>query len=49
MSLEYLQVDALNVIALIAWAIGMVLIVTTSRYRPRPPAEVELSTSNAGS
>jgi hypothetical protein len=35
----------LNVIALIAWAVGMALIVTTSRYRPRPPASVELSAS----
>ncbi len=45
LSLRFLQVDALNVIALIAWAVGMALIVTTSRYRPRPPASVEMSTS----
>ena len=49
MSLQYLQVDSLNVIALIAWAVGMALIVTTSRYRPRPPASVDLSTLNSGS
>jgi hypothetical protein len=48
-SLKYLQVDALNVIALIAWAVGMALIVTTSRYRPRTPGSVELSTLNSGS
>jgi hypothetical protein len=49
MSLQYLQVDTLNAIALIAWAVGMALIVTTSRYRPRPPASVDLSTLNSGS
>jgi hypothetical protein len=49
MSLRYLRVDSLNVIALIAWAVGVTLIVTTSRYRPRPPASVELSTLNSGS
>lgn len=43
MSLQYLPVDALNVLALIAWAVGMLLIVTTSRYRPRPPAPIELT------
>ena len=49
LSLQYLQVDNLNVIALIVWAVGMALIVTTSRYRPRPPASVEQSTLNSGS
>jgi hypothetical protein len=49
MSLQYLEVNTLNVIALIAWAVGMALIVTTSRYRPRPPASVDLSTLNSGS
>jgi len=49
MSLQYLRVDTLNVIALIAWVVGMVLIVTTSRYRPRPPASVDLSTLNSES
>jgi len=49
MSLQYLQVDTLNAIALIAWVVGMALIVTTSRYRPRPPASVDLSTLNSGS
>jgi hypothetical protein len=49
LSLQHLPVDVLNVIALIAWAVGMALIVTTSRYRPRPPASVELSTLNSGS
>jgi hypothetical protein len=49
MSLEYLRMDTLNVIALIAWAVAMALIVTTSRYRPRPPASVDLSTLNSGS
>jgi hypothetical protein len=48
MSLQYLQVDALNVLALIAWAVGMACIVTTSRYRPRPPTSVELSALNSG-
>jgi hypothetical protein len=48
-SLQYLEVNTLNVIALIAWAVGMALIVTTSRYRPRPPASVEQSTLNSGS
>jgi hypothetical protein len=48
MSLQHLQVDALNVIALIAWAVGMVCIVTTSRYRPQPPASVELSALESG-
>jgi hypothetical protein len=43
MSLRYLHVDILNVIALIAWAVGVALIVTTSRYRPRPTASTELS------
>jgi len=47
-SLKYLSVDALNVVALIAWAAGMTLIVTTSRYRPRPPASIELSALNTG-
>lgn len=47
LSLRYLPVDAFNVIALIAWAAGMVLIVTTSRYRPRPPASIELSDLNS--
>jgi hypothetical protein len=49
MSLQYLHVDTLNVIALIAWAVGMVCIVTTSRYRPQSPASVELSALNSGS
>lgn len=49
LSLQYLSVDVLNVIALIAWAVGMALIVTTSRYRPRPPASIELSALNSGS
>jgi hypothetical protein len=49
LSLQNLQVNVLNVIALIAWAIGMTLIVTTSRYRPRPPASIELSAVNSGS
>ena len=49
LSLQNLQVNVLNVIALIAWAIGMTLIVTTSRYRPRPPASLELSALNTGS
>ena len=49
MSLQHLPVNTLNVIALVAWAVGMALIVTTSRYRPRPPASVELSTLNSGS
>lgn len=48
MSLPNLNVGVLNVIALVAWAIGMALIVTTSRYRPRPPASVELSALNTG-
>jgi hypothetical protein len=48
MSLQHLQVDTLNVVALIAWAVGMACIVTTSRYRPQPPASVELSTLNSG-
>ena len=42
MSLQYLRVDSLNVVALIVWAVGLVCIVTTSRYRPQPPASVEL-------
>ncbi len=46
-SLQHLPVDALNVIALLAWAVGMTLIVTTSRYHPRPPASVELSPVNS--
>ena len=49
MSLQHLPVNTLNVIALVAWAVGMALIVTTSRYRPRPPASVELSTLSSGS
>lgn len=49
LSLQNLPVDTLNVIALIVWAVGMALIVTTSRYRPRPPAPVELSTLNSES
>jgi hypothetical protein len=49
MSLQYLPVDSLNVIALIGWVVGMVLIVTTSRYRPRPPASIELSAANSRS
>jgi hypothetical protein len=49
MSLQHLRVNTLNVIALVAWAVGMTLIVTTSRYRPRPPALVELSTLSSGS
>ena len=48
MSLQHLPMNALNVIALVAWAVGMALIVTTSRYRPRPPAS-ELSTLSSGS
>jgi len=48
MSLQYLQVDTLNVFGLIAWAVGMTLIVTTSRYHPRPPTPVDLSTFNSG-
>jgi hypothetical protein len=48
LSLKYLELNPLNVIALIAWAVGMALIVTTSRYRPRPPASVELSALNSG-
>jgi len=48
LSLRYLNVGVLNVVALIAWAVGMVLIVTTSRYRPRPPASIELSALNSG-
>ncbi len=49
MSLRYLPVNTLNVIALVAWAVGMALIVTTSRYRPRPPASFELSPLSSGS
>jgi hypothetical protein len=49
MSLQYLRVDSLNVVALIVWAVGLVCIVTTSRYRPQPPASVELSALNSGS
>jgi hypothetical protein len=49
MSLQYLHVDTLNVIALIAWAVGLVCIVTTSRYRPQRPASVELSALESGS
>ena len=49
LSLENLPVSVLNVIALIAWAVAMTLIVTTSRYRPRPPASLELSALNTGS
>jgi hypothetical protein len=49
MSLRYLQVEPLNVIALIAWALGMVCIVTTSRYRPQSSASVELTALNSGS
>lgn len=48
MSLQFLQVDTLNVIALIAWAMGMVCIVTTSRYRPQSSASIELSALNSG-
>jgi multisubunit Na+/H+ antiporter MnhB subunit len=48
-SLQNLPVNLLNVIALIAWATGMALIVTTSRYRPRPPVSVEHSALNPGS
>lgn len=48
LSLRYLPVDALNVIALFAWAVGMALIVTTSRYRPRPPSSVEVTALNSG-
>jgi len=48
LSLRNLPVDAFNVIALIAWAAGMVLIVSTSRYRPRPPAPIGLSAVNSG-
>jgi hypothetical protein len=49
LSLQNLPVSLLNVIALIAWTLGMMLIVTTSRYRPRPPASIELSALNTGS
>ena len=49
LSLPYLEVNTLNVIALIAWAIGMALIVTTSRYRPRPSSSVGLSAITSGS
>jgi hypothetical protein len=49
LSLQHLKVDSLNVIALIAWAVGMVCIVTTSRYRPQSVASVELSTVKSGS
>ena len=49
MSLRYLPVNTLNVIALVAWAVGMALIVTTSRYRPRPPASIGLSPLGSGS
>jgi hypothetical protein len=48
LSLRYLNVGVLNVVALIVWAVGMVLMVTTSRYRPRPPASIELSALNSG-
>ena len=48
LSLRNLPLDAFNVIALIAWAAGMVLIVSTSRYRPRPPASIGLSAVNSG-
>ncbi len=48
LSLRNLQVNALNVIALIAWAVAMALIVTTSRYRPRPPSSVEVTALNTG-
>jgi hypothetical protein len=47
LSLQHLPVDTLNVIALIAWAVGMACIVTTSRYRPQPPASMELSALNS--
>jgi hypothetical protein len=47
LSLPNLPLDSLNVVALIAWAVGMTLIVSTSRYRPRPSASVELSTVKA--
>jgi hypothetical protein len=44
LSLQFLQVDALNVTALVVWAVGMALIVTTSRYRPQTLESIELST-----
>jgi Na+/H+ antiporter NhaD/arsenite permease-like protein len=43
LTLPYLHVNALNVVALVIWAIGIVSIVTTSRYRPQRPPSVELS------
>jgi hypothetical protein len=49
MSLRYLNVDGLNVIALIAWAVGMACIVTTSRYRPQPPTSMEMTALKSGS
>jgi len=49
LSLQFLNLDAFNVIALVAWFVAMALIVTTSRYRPRPAASVELSPLNSGS
>jgi hypothetical protein len=48
LSLRYLPVDAFNVIALFVWAVAIVLIVTTSRYRPRPPSSVEVTPLESG-
>jgi hypothetical protein len=43
LTLQYLQVNAINVIALAIWAIGIVAIVTTSRYRPQHTFSIEFS------
>jgi hypothetical protein len=43
LTLPYLQVNALNVAALVIWSIAIVSMVTASRYRPQPPSSVELT------
>ena len=43
LTLPHLPVNAFNVVALFIWAIGIVAMVTTSRYRPQRPSSVEFS------
>jgi hypothetical protein len=43
LALPHLPVNAFNVVALFIWAIGIVAIVTTSRYRPQRPSSIEFS------
>jgi hypothetical protein len=43
LTLPYLQINALNVVALVIWSIAIVSMVTTSRYRPQPHSSIELT------